>query len=268
MIHTQQELAAAYIKGELSSTALADFETALDKNKQLQNEVLFQKKLLSALKLDAVEVTVKQAKADNLLEDKTRHPEVEHIYGTMQQARIENNRQKRIKHWLIGGLAAACVFLIGIFGLHQYTVNPQYAEIEHEIENLVVNFDAPDPGYETISGTMNAEKNIQIAKEQYAAGKLEEALATLNVIPEEKLSDRILLAKAKIHAKLKDYEKSSQLLLDVTKSYEDTIKDEARLALGIVYLRMGKKEKAGAQLKQINTRAIKKEADRIIQTYF
>jgi len=102
----QRELTAAYIKGELNDTALTDFKADLDKNEQLQDEVMFQKKLLSALNLGAAKTTVKQAKTDNLLEDKTRHPQSEAINRTIRQASTINNRQRQIRHWLVTGLAA------------------------------------------------------------------------------------------------------------------------------------------------------------------
>lgn len=264
----QRELTATYIKGELSDTALADFEVALDKNEQLQDEVMFQRKLLSALNLGAAKATVKQAKTDNLLEDKTRHPQSEAIDKTIRQASTINNRQRQIRHWLVTGLAAACLFLISVFGLHQYTVSQQYAEIEHEIETWQVNFDMPDPGYESVSGIDDVEENIQIAKKQYAAGKLNQALATLNLIPEDELSDYVLLAKGQIHAKLKDYEESSRLLASAIGSDEVIVKDEAYLSLGMVYFRMKKKNKAKEQFEQIHTEFMEKEAVRIMKMYF
>jgi len=143
-----------------------------------------------------------------------------------------------------------------------------YAEIEHEIENWQVNFDIPDPGYESVSGTDDVEENIQIAKKQYAAGKLNQVLATLNLIPKDELTDYALLVKGQIHAKLKDYEESSQLLALAIASDEVIIKDEAYLSLGMVYFRMGKKNKAKEQFEQIYAESIKKEAVRIMKMYF
>lgn len=263
-IHREQT--AAYIKGELSGTELTDFETALADDEQLQDEVIFQKKLLSALNLNVVKAAMKQAKTDNLLEDKTQAPKFEIIRNSMQQARVENNKQKRIRRWVMGGLVATFMLFIGMFGLSDFTNNQQYAKIEHEIENWQIDFEIPDSGYEDVSGTGDVEETIKKAKKQYAADKPEQALATLNLIPEEELEDHVLLAKGQINAQLKDYEESSRLLKDATKSDEIIVKDEAHLALGVVYLRMGKKEKAKEQLEQVSN--MREEVDRILKMYF
>jgi len=268
LTNIQKEQVAAYIKGELNHPMLADFEAALDKNEQLQDEVMFQRKLLSALNLAMTKATVKQAKIENLLKDKTLHPQSEAIDRAIQQAHSINNRQREIRYWLVTGLAAACVLLISIFGLRQYTMNEQYAKIEHAIEDWQVNFNIHDPGYESVSGTDDFEENIQIAKKQYEAGKLEDVLTTLNLISEDELPDYILLAKGQIHTQLKNYKEANRLLRLATASDEVIVKDEAYLSLGMVYFRMGKKKKAKEQLKEISTAFTKKEANRIIQTYF
>lgn len=268
LTNIQKEQTAAYIKGELNNSVLADFEAALNNNEYLQDEVIFQRKILSALNLAMTKATVKQAKTENLLDNKTRHPQSEAIDSTIQQARAMNNRQREIRHWLVIKLAAACILLISIFGLRQYTMNGQYAKIEHTIEDWQVNFDIHDPGYESVSGTDDFEENIQIAKKQYEAGNLEDVLATLNLISEDELPDYVLLAKGQIHTQLKNYKEASRLLKLATASDEVIIKDQAYLSLGMVYFRMGKKGKAKEQLKEICTAFTKKEANRIIQTYF
>jgi len=140
-----------------------------------------------------------------------------------------------------------------------------------------------DPGYENVLSTSDIEENIQYARKQYAGGKLAETVATLNLIPEEDTPEHILLTKGKIYAQLKNYKESSRILeliimskivitdMSIGKrddSEMNEIKDEARLALGVVYLRMGKKKKAKKQLEQIHTISMKKEADRIMKTYF
>jgi len=113
----QYELVAAYIKDELKGEVLTDFEATLVKNEALLEEVAFQKSILSALRLNVTADTLQQATVDNLLEDKTLHPQIEVIQNNIQQARIDNiNRQRRIRRWLMGLAIAACVVLVSTVG--------------------------------------------------------------------------------------------------------------------------------------------------------
>jgi len=66
--------------------------------------------------------------------------EVEHTQRVAQQARIDNiNRQRRIRNWVVSGLAAAaCVVLVSIVGLKAY-LNGQ---LDGDIAELVVTVDS------------------------------------------------------------------------------------------------------------------------------
>jgi len=122
LTHVQLDLVAAYIRGTLSGEALTDFETALAANETLQEEVEFQRSLLSAVRLNVAAKTLEQATFSNILKDKTLHPQFEATQNNIQQARIDNiNRQRRIrKHWMTGLAAAACMVLVSIVGLKMY----------------------------------------------------------------------------------------------------------------------------------------------------
>ena len=122
LTHLQLDLAAAYVKGKLSGEALTNFETALAANETLQEEVAFQRSLLSAVRLNVAAKTLEQATFSNILEDKTLHPEFGATQNNIQQARIDNiNRQRRIRrHWVAGLAVAACVLLVSVVGLQTY----------------------------------------------------------------------------------------------------------------------------------------------------
>lgn len=129
----QQELTGAYVKKELTGKALTDFETDLARNSALQEEVIFQKSIFSALKLNRMEQAVQQVKADNMTDDKKQHPKYKVIQSNMRQARIENtNRQRRIRYWASGLVAAACIALVGIFGLRMYLNNQLDSDIAEQ----------------------------------------------------------------------------------------------------------------------------------------
>lgn len=124
-LNTQQnELAGAYVKQELTNKVLSDFETELAHNAALQEEVIFQKSIVSALKLDRVEQAMHQAKIDNMVDDKKENPQFKVIQNNMQQARIDNANRRRIRRrWASGLATAASIVLISIFGLKMYLNN-------------------------------------------------------------------------------------------------------------------------------------------------
>lgn len=135
LTHIQLDSVAAYVKGELSGEALTDFKIALAMNETLREEVAFQRSLLSAVRLNVAVKTLEQSTLNNLLKDKTLHPEFSVIQKNIQQARTDNSkRQRRIrKHWMLGLTTAACVFLIGIVGLNTY-LNSQ---LDSDMEEIV-----------------------------------------------------------------------------------------------------------------------------------
>lgn len=261
----QYNMAAAYVKGELDGKTLADFEATLKDNEALREEVIFQKSIGSALRLDMVEEATKQAKIDNLLEDKTEHPQFEVIRNNVRQARVDNVRQqKRIRRWL-AGLAAACLIGVGSCGDDVITGIQTNTMIKSWYANLNP---FSDDEYELVNETdQSMEELLQVAEEEYAKGELEAALASLNKISEEKLPAQTLLGKGKIHAQLKNYEESKRLLLLATASDEIKIKDDAHLRLGMVHLRLREKDEAKKQLAQISTEAKKTEAKQMMKTY-
>lgn len=265
LTHTQLDLVAAYVKDELSGKAMTDFEAALAENEVLREEVLFQRSLLNALQLNVVADTLRQATFNNLLEGKTLHPKFELIQNTVNQVRIDNaKRQRHIRRrWLSGLVAAACVLGAVFFG---NTLMPNY-QLNNTIASWEVEFDALGSKFEEVGSTTNIDEEVQVAKEQYAKGNKETALAKLNMIPKEELPDHILLAKGKIEAQLKNYQASKQSLLLATKSNEATIRDDARLVLGMVYLRLNEKEAAKNQLEQIRTESSKREAEQMMEKY-
>jgi len=263
--HSHYDLAVAYVKGELSGKALSDFEIMLADDEALREEVLLQRTILSAARLNITADTLRQATHENLLEDKTLHPQIEIIQKNMKQARIDNiNRQRRIRRWLVSSLAvAACVF--GTFFFSSYIIYNQ--KLYEEIIGLPVAFENPNPGFEEVRGVTDAETHIQNAEEQYAEDDRKAALASLDMIPEDELPKHILLAKGKIQAQLKNYRASKQLLLLATESEEVVIQDDARFALGMVHLRLREKEEAEKQFMQISDESKKRKAEEVMQNY-
>jgi len=265
LTNTQLDLAADYIKGELSGNVLSDFEATLAANRVLREEVAFQRDILSALRFNVALNMIEQATRDNLLlRDVTLHPEFERTQSVAQQARIANiNRQRRIRNWAMSGLAvAACV--LGLFFFARTIIYNHH--LNNEIASWEITFDSGSR-FEDVGSADAMDKQIETAKIQYAEGNPKAALATLNQI-EGEVPAHILLAKGQIQAKLKNYKESeSSLLLVVTTSNKENIKDDARLALVTVCLRLGKKEAAQEQLGQITNEPKKREAEEVLKKY-
>ena len=258
---TQLDLAAAYVKEELSGKALTDFEAAIATNEVLREEVAFQRGILGALRLNVAVATSEQAMHENMLEDGTLHPHFEHTQRVAQQARIANiNRQRRIRNWAVSGLAiAACVLGLFFFG-PTFMLNHH---LDNEIASWEIRFDSRSK-YEDVSSADAMDKQIQTAKNQYTEGNPKAALATLNQI-EGKLPDYILLAKGQMQVQLKNYEESELSLSDAAKSDKISIKDDAHLALVVVYLRLGEKEKAKEESERIKDESKKREAKELLK---
>jgi len=259
----QLDLAAAYVKEELSGKALTDFEAAIGINEVLREEVVFQRGILGALRLNVAAATLEQAMLDNVLDDGTLHPEFEHTQRVAQQAHIANiNRQRRIRKWAVSGLAmAACV--LGVFFFGPTIIYNQ--QLNNEIANFEVTFDSGST-FEEVGSSDDMEQQIKIAKDQYAKGNPKAALATLNQIEGETL-DYILLAKGKMQAQLKNYKESESLLLTAAKSNQISIEDDARLALVVLYLRLGEEGEAKKQSEEIETESKEKEAKELLKKY-
>lgn len=257
---TQLDLAAAYVREELSGKALTDFEAAIAADEVLREEVAFQRGILGALRLNVAVATSEQAMRENILADGTLHPQFEHTQRVAQQARIANiNRQKRIRKWVASGLAmAACV--LGLFFFSPRIISNH--SLNNKIADLEVTFDSGSI-FEDVGSSGDIDKQIQTAKDQYSKGKLKAALATLDQI-EGEAPAYILLAKGQIQAKLKNYKESESLLLSATKSSQISIRDDARLTLVVLYLRLGEKEKAEKQLEEIETESKKREAEELL----
>ncbi len=265
----EYDLARAYIKKELIGVALSDFESKLKNNEALQEEVIFQKSILSALRLDMVEEAMSKAKIDNVLEHKTEHPQYEFVRNNMQQARMENARsQRRIRRWVVTGLAAACILLVGIFGLRMNS-NPI---LNNEIANLQVVFAPPEPEFEYVKGVdipTEVQDKLDDAKNQYKDNDFDAALNTLNEIPVKDMKDYILLAKGTIYAKQGNNKESVEPLSKAAQSEDIVIKDEAHYILGLVYLRMENKTKAEKQFNKLSgeNEKYRDEADRLLNKY-
>jgi len=117
----QYELTGAYVRQELTGKALTDFEAELDRNTFLQQEVIFQKSILSSLKVDRVVQAIHQAKTANIPDDKQENPQLKIVRNNIRQARIHStNRRLRIRWWVSSLAAAACLVLVSLLGLRAY----------------------------------------------------------------------------------------------------------------------------------------------------
>jgi|GEM_PF-1250791 len=160
------DLVSAYIRNELSGKILLDFKQKLLNNEALKQEVMLQKGILSAMRLNRVKDAMDSAKTENLLEDKSKHPQFEAISKTMDVARNANEqRKKRIRHALVTGAAAVCLLIVGTLGISSYLNN----QLDNSL-NVIVNNVNLDKLYQKIDGIKSVS-----GRSAYISFKLEEA---------------------------------------------------------------------------------------------
>jgi len=253
----QHELVATYIKGELNEESLANFEATLAGNTALQEEVLFQKSILSSLRLDIPENAMKRARMDNLLEDKTQHPQFEFIQNKMQQARIFNaNRQRQIRRWLLGGLVAACVLLFSVVGLQVYLdgqLDSDIGEIANSIDLEAMSLTID--GLKPVSGRPDFIKyKLEEAQTAFDNKDWNTALAVFEQLSYQSRYESTAMdfSKGIIFYHKKEYEKSIEQLesIDLNKAASAC---KIRYFLALSYLKNKKKNKAKEQYETLTT---------------
>jgi len=218
---TQHELIDAYVQQQLKGSALKSFELELIQNETIRQEVLFRQGIRSAFQVKAVEQVIQQAKSDPLLEEanerKIKHPQLESVHSTIQQARLENDiRKKRTIRRLVAiGIAASVLImgwvgLIPIIAIQHLLANAEQAYKDEQYNNTLAIFD---------------DLRTQYSYE----------------------TDEILLYEGIIYYHKNEYNKATETLQQIIKR-NAKIKAEAHWYLALVYLKNEQKDPAKEQL--------------------
>lgn len=252
---TQYDLVAAYIKGELKGEVLKNFEETLAENEALQEEVLFQKSILSSLGLDMVESNLKQARIDNVLDNKTEHPHFEAIQNNIRKARIANaDQQGQSRRWLAGLVAAACVLLVSTVGWRTYLdrqLTNDMNEVAHSINLEIISLNMD--GIKLVSGRPDFIKyKLGEAQTAFENKDWDAALSVFDQLSRQSRYESVAMdfARGIIFYHKKEYEKSITQLKDIDMSRAVST-CEIQYFLALSYLKNKNKIKAKEEYKTL-----------------
>jgi len=247
----QIDIVLAYVREELSEEAFLDFKQGVKDQNALDQEVVFQKSIVSALKLNKAAEAMSHAKTENILEDKSAHPHFETIHKSMSQARTANqHRKKQIRRWLITGIAAASVLFVCTIGFRTYLDNQLNDSLNVIVDNVDIDGMAQKiDGVKSVSGKSTfINSKLEGAQTAYENKDWDTALAIFNQLESQSRYQTagIDYCKSIIFFNKKEYAKSIQLLenIDLSKA-EATC--EIRHFLILSYLKIENKQKAKKQ---------------------
>mgnify|MGYP000226588708 CR=1 FL=1 len=268
----QYDMVAAYVKEELDGKRLADFEVTLKENKVLREEVMFQKSIGSALRLDMVEDAVKQAKIDNLLEDKTEHPKFEFVRNTTQQARTDIvNRQRQIRRWLVRGLVAACVVLVIGPAYNWYIDNQLKREINKEFAIIDIDPLENRPVGARTHVIEDYLEKIDIALQESNSDKI---IEIKNEMFSLRINDDITMSQVQFALAIIDVrqDKHTEAIekLNFILSKDNDITEKVQWLLGLAYLKDKQKKNAKEQFEALakGTGKYSTKANEILKKHF
>lgn len=245
----QQSLIDAYFRNKLTEEMKHQFETTLVKDKVFKKEFIFQQNLMEAVRLELVKDIVEQARMDNILNNKTRHPEFEIVQNTLQKAKTENtthHKWRRIRKLIIAGVAAACIVLAGFSGWAMHLKNDVKKAMNQT--NVLDSFSADD--IQQVGARREViEHKLEEAKKAYQAGDFENTLRLLKELKEkyDYQPDDLIYAQAVVYTQMENYDESIKLLKKIIRK-KSNIEHEARWYIALVYLKTNKKNKAKEHL--------------------
>lgn len=280
----QQDLIDAYLSDELTDEMRQRFETMLATDKVLQEEFIFQQSLAETAALDSVKKAMKQARTENLPDNKCAYSEFKMVQNSIKAAKTKNvkrQRRHKIRRLLIQAAVAACILLTGSWilwanglkkdtekallavfnetdlqGLNTQDIGKDYA-LEGHNDTKLRSVSASPSALDTVTNTADREliiksklKEIETA---YREKHFDEALEILNDLQNQLASGSSLQStfsyyKANLYAQTADYPQSIKTLRRLTRKKSD-IQDDAHWLLGLLYLKTNEKAKAKKQFK-------------------
>lgn len=247
----QIDIVLAYVRNEMTEEAFLDFKQNTTNQKALEEEVLFQKSILSAVKLNEVNNAIDQAKTENILDNKSEHPKFEAIHRNMNQARAENeNKKRQIRRWVITGVAATFLLFVGTFGFRTYLDN----QLENSLNSIVNNIDIDGmaqkiDGIKSVSGrSMFINSKLKAAQTAYQNKDWDSVLSIFNQLEDQSKYQTAGMdyCKSVILFNKKEYAKSIQGLerIDLNTTASAC---EIHYFLTLSYLKINKKQAAEKQ---------------------
>ncbi len=250
----QHELIDAYVQQELTGSALASFEQELAENEVLRQEVLFRQGIRSVFQVKAVEQVIQQAQTDPLLEEanerKIKHPQLESVHNTIQQAKAENTirRKRTFRRLTVMAIAASFLGIFWMSGLWTGEQSlPELADKNFSTPEVELNYTAPK--IESVSATAGIEALLSEAMQAYTAQDFDKTLTIFDNLRSEYSyeTDEMLLYEGIIDYHKNNYGRAAELLQQIT-TRNSKIKNEAHWYLALTYLKDNEKDLAKEQL--------------------
>jgi len=199
--------------------------------------------LVEAAALDSVKEAMEQARIDNLLDEKTTHPEFEIVQNNIETAKnrnIKTQRQQKVKRWLTRGAVAACVLLTSFGGWMDYLKR----DIEKDLVEAFNYFPEDSPDLIEVSG--GADVAWSKLKKAVNEKRFDKAFGLIEVLRKEYDYDRseeLTYYEAVLYAQTENYIKSTAILRKLINENAE-IKNDARWLAGLIYLKTNEKGKA------------------------
>lgn len=246
----------AYVSEELSEEAFLEFKQGVNDQAALQEEVTFQKSILSAVKLNKAQEAMDNAKTENILENKTEHPHFQTIQRNMNQARTENeNRKRQIRRWVMTGVAASFLLFVCTFGFRTYLDNQLNNSLNTIVNN--VNIDGLSQkidGIKSVSGRSTfVNAKLEEAQAAYQNKDWDKALAIFDQLADQSKYQTagIDYCTSVILFNKEEYAKSIHLLENINPN-ETASSCEIHHFLTLSYLKINNKQEAKKQFEMLS----------------
>ncbi len=254
----QYDQVAAYVREELTGTSLRQFETELVTNVLLKKEVQLQKAIANAFQKDRILSLLKQAKIDNLVEDKDIDPDFQSIKNNLQQAKVQNNYRRVQIRRFIGAVAAACLLLTLWISPWQSNYNPEQALVNIRImpnfhDNREKIQDVSSSGSLLLIPDLNRAEAIFKDNKEESYQILEKTARQNGIYKGDEFVSAppvVTLYKGIFKAQEKQYIEAIKLLGPLTEK-ESSVQRPARWYLGNIYILTGEHNKARQQFRRI-----------------
>lgn len=241
----QHTLIDNYVQNLLSDEDKASFKLEMAKNEVLQEEVYFRKAIVHHFKLEQIKQTIKKARIENEQEQKVE-TKLQTVRDTIAQAKTENiqNRQRRMRLYKSIALAAVFISFIGVGWFSNISSkDDRLVKIiikESDIENVAA--------YNVDDITRLVEK----ANNAIDEGNYDSVLSITDQLrnDEEFETDEILQNECYIYFDRGEYKTANR---KIDKIINEDKANEVRRKISALYLKIGEKDYATEQLKNISS---------------
>jgi len=251
-----QDWIIAYLHGDLESNELKKFESILNSDKTLMDELIFQKNLKKAVELNNVKEALRNARDKNSLKEKRDHPDFKIVQSKIKEANsrnVKSFKKKKIKRNLAKAMVAASVLLFTHFLYGNWINNDLNEKIVSSTDLSFEKLMNPSKNKKTIQQVGARTSTLQYRMENlvssFNSSNYTEVLNQIKTLEKSAAVPKKTLQfpKAIVYAKLHKYEESISLLEQIINEKNDT-EEDARWLTALLYLKTNNKTKAKDQL--------------------